>query len=125
MAAHGHDSQVGWLIVLLSALLHRLRALVVIAAPAYFDGRMFKFVHDFLGAHPAIRITCSAQAKVNWQLFLSRMIQRLVIVPRTAIECHFAWMKRYFGSAVALTAQRYQCPDLYRGRTTVWLTYDS
>lgn len=65
----------------------------------------------------------------------------MVIGPRTAIERHFAWAKRYFGLddfqcftllrvqfvllvyiailAVALAATRYQRPDIRRSRSMV------
>jgi hypothetical protein len=66
----------------------------------------------------------------------------LVTAPRTAIERHFAWMKRYFGLkgfqqftllrvmqfvlltyiaclAIALAATRYQRPELRRSRSMV------
>lgn len=142
-AAHVHDSQVGWFIVLLSALLYGLRVLVVYADAAYFDGKMFQVVHDFLGAHPAIHYNLRRSGKRKLAtLFFLEQWQRLVIAPRTAIERHFAWMKRYFGLkdfqgstllrvtqfvlltysaalAVALAAQRYQRPDLYRRRSMV------
>lgn len=49
--AYVHDSQVGWFVILVAALLFGLKVLVVYA---YFDKRMFWVVHDVLGAHPAI-----------------------------------------------------------------------
>lgn len=142
-AAHVHDSQVGWLIILLSAVLYGFRVLVVYADAAYFDGRMFKVVHNILHAHPAIHYNLRRSGKRKLAtLFFLEQWQRLVITPRTAIERHFAWMKRYFGLkyfqgltlprvtqfvlltyiaalAVALAAQRYQRPDLYRSRSMV------
>ena len=142
-AAHVHDSQVGWLVILLSALLYGFRVLVVYADAAYFDGKMFKVVHDILHAHPAIHYNLRRAGKRKLAtLFFLEQWQRLVTAPRTAIERHFAWMKRYFGLkyfqgftllrvtqfvfltyiaalAVALAAQRYQRPDLYRRRSMV------
>lgn len=142
-AAHVHDSQVGWFVVLLSAILYGFRVLVVYADAAYFDGKMFKVVHDLLHAHPAIHYNLRRTGKRKLAtLFFLEQWQRLVIAPRTAIERHFAWMKRYFGLkyfqdftlrrvtqfvfltyiaalAVALAAQRYQRPDLYRRRSMV------
>jgi hypothetical protein len=141
--AHVHDSQVGWFIVLLTALLFRLWVLVVYADAAYFDSRMFKVVHDILGAYPAIHYNLRRAGKRKLAtLFFLDQWQRLVTSPRTAIERHFAWMKRYFGLkyfqcyslarvmqyvlltyiaalAVALAAERYQRPELYRSRTKV------
>jgi hypothetical protein len=142
-AAHVHDSQVGWLLILLSAILYGLRVLIVYADAAYFDGKMFKVVHDILHAHPAIHYNLRRSGKRKLAtLFFLEQWQRLVIAPRTAIERHFAWMKRYFGLkyfqgftllrvtqfvlltyiaalAVALAAHRYQRPDLYRRRSMV------
>lgn len=142
-AAHVHDSQAGWFVVLLSAILYGFRVLVVYADAAYFDGRMFKVVHDILHAHPAIHYNLRRAGKRKLAtLFFLEQWQRLVTAPRTAIERHFAWMKRYFGLkyfqgftllrvtqfvlltysaalAVALAAQRYQRPDLYRRRSMV------
>ena len=141
--AHVHDSQVGWLVVLATALLFGLKVLVVYADAAYFDRRMFQIVHDFLGAHPAIEFNLrkAGKKKLATLEFLHQW-QRLVTAPRTAIERHFAWMKRYFGLkffqcftyprvmqfvlltyiaalAVAFAADRYQRPDLYRRRSSV------
>lgn len=142
-AAHVHDSQIGWLLTLLSAILYGLRVLIVYADAAYFDGRMFKVVQDILHAHPAIHYNLRRSGKRKLAtLFFLEQWQRLVIAPRTAIERHFAWMKRYFGLkyfqgftlrrvtqfvfltyiaalAVALAAHRYQRPDLYRRRSLV------
>ena len=142
-SAHVHDSQVGWLLVLLSAFLYSFRVWIVYADAAYFDSRMFKVVHDILHAHPAIHYNLRRSGKRKLaNLFFLEQWQRLVIAPRTAIERHFAWMKRYFGLkyfqcftlprvtqfvlltyiaalAVALAAQRYQRPDLLRRRSMV------
>ena len=141
--AQVHDSQVGWFVVLVAALLFGLRVLVVYADAAYFDRRMFRVVHDILGAYPAIHYNLrkAGKKKLATLEFLEQW-QRLVTAPRTAIERHFAWMKRYFGLkyfqcftlvrvmqfvqltyiaalAVALAAERYQRPDLYRCRSMV------
>lgn len=142
-AAHVHDSQVGWLIILLSALLYGFRVLIVYADAAYCDGKMFRVVQNILHAHPAIHYNLRRQGKRKLAtLFFLEQWQRLVTAPRTAIERHFAWMKRYFGLkyfqgfthlrvtqfvlltyiaalAVALAAHRYQRPDLYRRRSMV------
>jgi hypothetical protein len=141
--AHVHDSQIGWFVVLVAALLFGLNVLVVYADAAYFDRRMFRVIHDLLGAHPAIHYNLrkAGKKKLATLEFLEQW-QRLVTAPRTAIERHFAWMKRYFGLkyfqcftllrvmqfvqlsyiatlAVALAAERYQRPDLYRRRSMV------
>ncbi len=141
--AHVHDSQVGWLLILVAALLFGLKVLVVYADAAYFDRRFFWVVHDFLGAHPAVQYNLRKQGKKKLAtLPFLKQWQRLVTSPRTAIERHFAWMKRYFGLkyfqcftllrvvqfvqltyiaalAVALAAERYQRPDLHRRRSMV------
>ena len=65
--AHVHDSQIGWLIVLLTGLFYAIRESVVYADAAYFDSRMFKVVHDFLGAHPAINYNLRKVGKQNSQ----------------------------------------------------------
>jgi hypothetical protein len=141
--AHVHDSQLGWFVILMAALLYGLHVLVVYADSAYFDWRMFKVVHDFLQAHPAINYNLRKMGKRKLATldFLDQW-QRLVIDPRTAIERHFAWIKRYFGLkyfqcftllrvtqfvlltysaalAVALAAERYQRPELHRSRASV------
>jgi hypothetical protein len=109
--AHVHDSQVGWFIILVAALLFALQVLVVYAdawrceaslkqsaIAAYFDKRMFWIVHDILGAHAAIHYNLrkAGKKKLATLDFLDQW-QRLVTAPRTAIERHFAWLKRYFG----------------------------
>jgi hypothetical protein len=141
--AHVHDSQVGWFVILVAAILYGFQVLVVYADAAYFDWRMFKVVHDILGAHPAVNynVRRSGKRKLATLFFLEQW-WRLVIIPRTAIERHFAWMKRYFGLkyfqcftlmrvnqfvcltyiaalAVALAAERYQRPELHRCRSMV------
>jgi len=141
--AHVHDSQVGWFVILVGALLFGLKVLVVYADAAYFDKRMFHIVHDILGAYPAIHYNLrkAGKKKLATLNFLEQW-QRLVTAPRTAIERHFAWLKRYFGLkyfqcftlvrvmqfvqltyiaalTVALAAERYQRPELHRRRSMV------
>lgn len=141
--AHVHDSLVGWFIVLVSAVLYGFRVLIVYADAAYFDRRMFWVIHDILGAHPAVNynVRRAGKRKLATLFFLGQW-RRLVITPRSDIERHFAWMKRYFGLkyfqcftwmrvtqfvlltysaalAVALAAQRYQRPELIRSRSMV------
>ena len=141
--AQVHDSQVGWLVILISAILYGFQVLVVYADAAYFDWRMFKVVHDILGAHPAVNYNVRRAGKRKLAtLFFLEQWWRLVIIPRTAIERHFAWMKRYFGLkyfqcftlmrvtqfvcltyiaalAVALAAERYQRSELHISRSMV------
>ncbi len=141
--AHVHDSQLGWFVILVAALLFRFSVQVVYADAAYFDWRMFKVVHDILHAHPAIHYNPRRKGKrqLATRFFLEQW-QRLVTAPRTAIERHFAWAKRYFGLkyfqcftllrvmqfvlltyiailAIALAATRYQRPELRRSRSMV------
>ena len=141
--ANVHDSLVGWFIVLVAAVLYGFRVLVVYADAAYFDRRFFRVVHDILGAHPAVDYNVRRAGKHQLvTLFFLRQWRRMVIRPRSDIERHFAWMKRYFGLkyfqcyslirvtqfvlltysaalAVALAAQRYERPDLLRRRAMV------
>lgn len=141
--AQVHDSQVGWFVILVATFLYGFQVLVVYADAGYYDWRMFKVIHDILSAHPAVNynVRRSGKRKLATLFFLEQW-WRLVIVPRTAIERHFAWMKRYFGLkyfqcctlvrvtqfvtltyiaalAVALAAERYQRPELLRSRSMV------
>jgi hypothetical protein len=141
--ANVHDSLVGWFIILVAAVLYGFRILVVYADAAYFDRRFFRVVHDILGAHPAVDYNVRRAGKHQLiTLFFLHQWRRMVIRPRSDIERHFAWMKRYYGLkyfqcysllrvtqfvlltysaalAVALAAQRYQRPDLLRCRSMV------
>jgi hypothetical protein len=141
--AHVHDSRVGWFIVLVTAVLYGFRVLVVYADAAYFERRFFRIVHDILGAHPGVDYNVRRKGKRQLAtLFFLGQWHRLVILPRSPIERHFAWMKRYFGLkyfqcyslervtqfvlltysaalAVAFAAQRYQRPELLRRRAMV------
>ncbi len=118
--AHMHDSWVGWFIVLVSAVLYGLRVLVVYADAAYFDRRFFRVVHDILGAHPAVDYNVRRKGKrqLATRFFLGQW-RRLVMTPRSAIERHFAWMKRYFG------LKYFQCYSLARVSQFVLLTYSA
>jgi len=141
--ANVHDALVGWLIVLVSVLLYGLRVLVVYADAAYFDRRFLRVVFEMLGAHAAVDYNVRRAGKRKLaQPFFLRQWRRLVLGPRSAIERHFAWLKRYFGLttfqcftfqrvcqfvlltyiavlAVALAAQRYERPELVRSRSMV------
>jgi hypothetical protein len=141
--AHVHDSLVGWFIVLVAAVLYGFRVLVVYADAGYFDWRFLRVVGEILGAHAAVDYNPrrSGKRKLATLFFLGQW-RRLVISPRSDIEWHFAWMKRYFGLkyfqcyswmrvtqfvlltycaalAVALAAQRYERPELIRRRAMV------
>lgn len=141
--ANVQEPVVGWLIVLVSALLFGFRVLVVYADAAYFTRRFFWVVFDILGAHPAVDYNLRRRGKRQLvkPFFISQW-RRLVLRPRQAIERHFAWVKRYFGLtscqcftfqrvcqfvlltyiavvAVALVAQRYGRPELVRSRAMV------
>jgi hypothetical protein len=113
-----HDSQVGWFVILMAAIIYGFRVLVVYADSAYFDWRMFKGVHDFFHAHPAINYNLRRAGKPKLATpFFLRQWKSLVIFPRTDIERHFAWMKRYFG------LKFYQCFTLLRVTQFVLLTF--
>jgi hypothetical protein len=141
--AHVHDSLVGWFIVLVAAVLYGFQVLVVYADAAYFDRRFFRVVQEILGAHPGVDYNVRRKGKrqLATRFFLGQW-RRLVITPRSDIERHFAWVKRYFGLkyfqcyswlrvtqfvlltysaalAVAFAAQRYERPDLLRRRAMV------
>jgi hypothetical protein len=141
--AHVHDSLVGWFIVLVTAVLYGFRVLVVYADAGYFDWRFLRVVQEILGAHAAVdyNLRRAGKRKLATLFFLDQW-RRLVITPRSDIERHFAWMKRYFGLkyfqcyswlrvtqfvlltycaalAVALAAQRYNRPELIRRRAMV------
>jgi hypothetical protein len=141
--AHVHDSLVGWFIILVAAVLYGFQVLVVYADAAYFDRRFFRVVQEILGAHAAVdyNLRRASKRKLATLFFLGQW-RRLVITPRSDIERHFAWMKRYFGLkyfqcyswlrvtqfvlltycaalAVAFAAQRYQRPELIRRRAMV------
>jgi hypothetical protein len=116
--AQVHDSQVGWFVVLLAALLFRLGVEVVYADGAYFDWRLLTVVTQILHAHPAIQYNLQRQGKRKLVTrFFAQQWRRLVTTPRTAIEHHFAWMKRYFG------LKGFQCFTLWRVMQLVLLTY--
>lgn len=140
--ANVHDSQVGWLLLLIGALLFGFRVLVVYADAAYADRRFFRVIRH-LGAYPAVdyNLRRAGKRKLATPFFI-RQWKRLVLRPRSAIERHFAWMKRYFGLkyfqgftylrvsqfvlltyvaalAVAVAACRYQRQELVRRRAMV------
>ena len=129
--------------MLVAALLFRFSVQVVYADADYFDWRMFRVVHDWLHAHPAVHYNRRRKGKRQpATLFFLEQWQCLVTAPRTAIERYFAWAKRCFGLkdfqcftllhvlqfallvyiailAVALAASCYQRPELRRSRSMV------
>lgn len=141
--AHVHDSVLGWLLVVVAVLIFDLRVWVVYADAAYFDKRFFGWVYDWLGAHPAVdyNLRRAGKRKLATPFFIGQW-RHYVLGPRSAIERHYAWAKRYFGlkyfqcytlmrvtqfilltyiiiAAVAVAAGRYQRPDLVRSRGQV------
>jgi hypothetical protein len=116
--AHVHDSLVGWLLVVVAVLLFDLRVWVVYADAAYFDKRFFGWVHDWLGAHPAVdyNLRRAGKRKLATPFFIGQW-RHYVLGPRSAIERHFAWAKRYFG------LKYFQCYTLMRVTQFVLLTY--
>jgi hypothetical protein len=141
--AHVHDSLVGWLLVVAAVLIFDLSVWVVYADAAYFDKRFFGWIYDWLGAHPAVdyNLRRAGKRKLATPFFIGQW-RYYVLGPRSAIERHYAWAKRYFGLkyfqcytlmrvtqfilltyivivAVAVAAGRYQRPDLVRSRGQV------
>jgi hypothetical protein len=137
------DGLVGLLMLMAAVLLYSFRVWVVYADAAYFDYRMLGFIHDILGASPAVDYNLRRKGKrfLATFFFLGQW-RRYVLGPRSDIERHFAWLKRYFGLkyfqcytlvrvsqfvlltyivvvAVALAAKRYNRPDLVRSRCAV------
>jgi hypothetical protein len=116
--AQVQDMQVGWLMLLIVAILYAFRVLVVYADAGYFERRTFWVIQNILHAHPAINYNLRRAGKRKLAtLFFLEQWHRLVIVPRKAIERHFAWAKRYFG------LKYFQCYTLQRVAQFVLLTY--
>ncbi len=137
------DGLVGLLMLMAAVLLYGFQVWVVYADAAYFDYRLLGFIHDILGASPAVDDNLRRKGKRFLATFhFLGQWRRYVLGPRSAIERHFAWVKRYFGlkyfqcytfvrvsqfvlltyivtAAVALAAQRYNRPDLLRSRCGV------
>jgi hypothetical protein len=132
-----------WAIPLLSVtvLLYGFEVWFVRADGAYFTWKILGFIHDILGASPVVDYNVRRK---NRQLVTLTFIQQWerLMGPRSDIERHFAWAKRYYGLkyfqmetwlnvmtyacctyiamlAVALVACRCQRPDLARSRTRV------
>jgi hypothetical protein len=132
-----------WAIPLLLAtvLLYGFEVWFVRADGAYFTWAILGFIHDVLRASPVVDYNVRRK---NRQLVTLTFIQQWegLMGPRSDIERHFAWAKRYYGLkyfqvetwlnvmtyaccvyiamlAVALTACRCQRPELAGSRTRV------
>jgi hypothetical protein len=132
-----------WAIPLLVAavILYGFQVWIVRADGAYFTWDILGFIHDILGASPMVDYNVRRR---NRQLVTLRFIAEWegLMGPRSDIERHFAWAKRYFGLkyfqvetwlnvmtyacciyiamlAVALVACRCQRPELAGSRTRV------
>jgi len=78
-------------------LLYHLRILIVRADAAYFNYQFLGFIRNVLHASVNVDYNPRRQGKrFLADLFFIRQWRDL-ISPRTNIERHFAWMKRYFG----------------------------
>jgi len=78
---------------------------------------MLGFIHDVLGASPAVDYNLRGEGKrfLATLFFLSQW-RHYVLGPRSAIERHFAWLKRYFG------LKYFQCYAFVRVSQFVLLT---
>ena len=81
--AQVHDSQVGGFVVLVAAILYGFHVLVVYADAGYFDWRMFKVIHDFLGAQPAVNynVRRSGKRKLATLFFLDETLLWIKVLP--------------------------------------------
>lgn len=116
--AHVHDSLIGVMAVLLAAMLFGLTVAIVYADAAYFDQRFRGWVSRFLHARTAVDYNPRRKGK---RQLASRTFMRYwrhcVLGPRSVIERHFAWVKRYFG------LKAFQCCTYVRVYQYVLLTY--
>lgn len=132
-----------WAVPLLAAvlLLYGFDICIVRADAAYFTKKILSFIYHILRAEPFVDYNVRRQNKqvvtlefiIEWEGLMA---------PRSDIERHFAWAKRYFGLkyfqiegwlnvmtyacctyiamlAVAVVAYRCQRPELARSRTNV------
>jgi hypothetical protein len=116
--AHVHDSMIGWVLVVVAVLIFDLRVWIVYADAAYFDKRFFGWVYDWLGAHPAVdyNLRRAGKRKLATPFFIGQW-RHCVLGPRSAIERHYAWAKRYFG------LKYFQCYTFMRVTQFILLTY--
>lgn len=132
-----------WAIPLLAAvmLLYGFEVWFVRADAAYFTWKILGFISEVLQASPVVDFNVRRN---NKQLVTLTFLQQWegLMGPRSDIERHFAWAKRYFGLkyfqiqgwlntmtyacciyiailAVAIVAYRCQRPELVRSRTNV------
>jgi hypothetical protein len=114
------DGLVGLLILMAAVLLYGFQVWVVYADAAYFDYRKLGFIHDILGASPAVDYNLRRKGKrfLATFFFLGQW-RRYVLGPRSDIERHFAWLKRYFG------LKYFQCYTFVRVSQFVLLTLSS
>ncbi len=132
-----------WAVPLLAAVvvLYGFEIGVVRADAAYFTKKILGFIYHILQANPVVDYNVRRK---NKQLVTLEFIWEWegLMGPRSDIERHFAWAKRYFGLkyfqvegwlnvmtyacctyiailAVALVAYRCQRPDLARSRTNI------
>jgi len=141
--ASAHDGPIGLLILMAAVLIYGFRPWIVYADAAYFNYDFLGFIHTVLGASVGVDYNPRRKGKRALATpFFLRQWRRYVLGPRSAIERHFAWAKRYFGlkyfqcytfvrvsqfvlltyiviAGVAVAAQRYQRPDLVRSRGDV------
>ena len=140
--ANAHDGPLAIPMFMTVVALYGLRILIVRADAAYFNYDFLGFVHDVLRA--SVNVDYNLRRKGKRFLATLFFIQqwRDVMGPRSNIERHYAFLKRYFGLkhvrvhtfiavtrfvfqihiavlAVALIATRYQRPDLINSRLKV------
>jgi len=95
--ANCHDGPLAIPMFAAVVALYQLRILVVRADAAYFNYGFLGFVRTVLHASVNVDYNLRRQGKhFLAELFFIRQWQDLMN-PRTNIERHFAWMKRYFG----------------------------
>jgi hypothetical protein len=132
-----------WAIPLLIAavVLYGFQVWLVRADGAYFSWGILGFIHDILGASPLVDYNVRRKNRQLVTLGFTTEWEGLM-GPRSDIERHFAWAKRYFGLkyfqcwtflrvsqyvlltycvilGVALAAQRYGRPELRHRRAEV------
>lgn len=140
--ANAHDGPLAIPMFLAVVMLYHIRIRIVRADASYFNYQFLGFVHHFLRASVNVDYNLRRKGKrfVATLFFIRQW--RQVMGPRTNIERHFAWMKRYFGLqnfqlegyravirfvfqvyiaalAVAFIAARYQRPELATSRLKV------
>jgi hypothetical protein len=140
--ANQQESTVAIPLLSLTTTIFAFSVQVVRADAGYFTNAILAFIRTVLGASAIIDYNLRRRRKrfLATRFFLSQW--HFHLRPRTTIERHFAWAKRYFGLeaarwrgitaayqhtalvystmlAVALVAHRFQRPDLAGSRTRV------